>query len=191
MRQNVQRLAQPAAGHSRRPAGCAGLCTEEGLAEATRLYRARLVARARLIVVDPELAQEAVQDAFVRAWQACSSFDPAGGPLVHWLLTITRNAAIDLARARGRRPPVRPDAGAHELNAAADFAEAVAVRAELRQALLSIPALHRTVIVETILRDRAPKEVAVELGIAHGTLRTRLHYGLRHLRELLETAEAA
>jgi DNA-directed RNA polymerase specialized sigma24 family protein len=57
---------------------------------------------------DPDLAEEAVQEAFLRAWQSCATFDPAGGPLLNWLLTITRNVAIDLARARGRRPTQTP-----------------------------------------------------------------------------------
>src|SRR4051812_43010875 len=91
--------------------GCAGLCTSEGMAGAHRAYRTRMLARARHVVVDPDLAEEAVQDAFVRAWQGCGTFDGRRGePVVHWLLAITRNAAIDLARARGRRPPLLPPA---------------------------------------------------------------------------------
>ncbi|HEX2807075.1 MAG TPA: sigma factor, partial [Kineosporiaceae bacterium] len=76
-----------------RPGGCAGLCRQEGLAAADRAFRRRLLGRARLIVVDPDLAEEAVQDAFVRAWRACATFDPSSGPMLHWLLVITRNAA--------------------------------------------------------------------------------------------------
>jgi RNA polymerase sigma-70 factor (ECF subfamily) len=46
-------------------------------------------------------------------------------------------------------------------------------------------------VVETVLRDRPYADVAAELGVATGTLRTRVHYGLRRLRCVLETAEAA
>lgn len=173
-----------------RPA-CAGLCTEAGLARAYRDYRPRLLARARLVVVDPDLADEAVQETFLRAWRACASFDADGGPMVHWLLAITRNAAVDLARSRGRRPPVQPATAGREAVAAGDFADLVGTRSALQQALRRLAADHRHAIVETILLDRAPREVAAEIGIPAGTLRSRLHYGLRQLRDLLETADAA
>ena len=76
--------------------GCADLCTEQGLAAAHAAYHVRLLARARRIVVDPDLAEDVVQEAFLRAWRACASFDPAGGPLVNWLLVITANTAFDM-----------------------------------------------------------------------------------------------
>jgi RNA polymerase sigma-70 factor (ECF subfamily) len=46
-------------------------------------------------------------------------------------------------------------------------------------------------VIETVLRDRPYADVAAELGVAPGTLRTRVHYGLRRLRCVLETADAA
>jgi RNA polymerase sigma-70 factor (ECF subfamily) len=85
---------------------CAGLCTEQGMAAAHAAYHARLLARARRVVVDPDLAEDVVQEAFLRAWRACASFDPRGRPLVNWLLVITGNTAIDMVKARVRRPPL-------------------------------------------------------------------------------------
>ena len=176
-----------------RPGGCVLLCTEQGMIAAYTAYRGRLLARARRVVIDPALAEEAVQEAFVRAWQACASFDPAGGPLVNWLLVITGNVAIDLVKARVRRPrlasvPVeeasaeRPDPGG---------IEQLLQRAHLRHALSRIDDRHRHAVVETLLRDRPYADVAAELGIPTGTLRTRVHYGLRRLREVLDPVEAA
>jgi RNA polymerase sigma-70 factor (ECF subfamily) len=46
-------------------------------------------------------------------------------------------------------------------------------------------------VVETILRDRPYADVAADLGVAPGTVRTRVHYGLRRLRRALETADLA
>ena len=65
------------------------------------------------------------------------------------------------------------------------------LRSELRDALAGIGARHRNAVVETVLRDRPYADVAAELGVAPGTLRTRVHYGLRRLRCALETADAA
>lgn len=176
-----------------RPGGCAGLCTEDGLRAANTAYRSRLLARARRIVVDPALAEEAVQEALVRAWRSCSSFDPDGGPLLSWLLALTRNVAIDMARWRSRRPPVT--VADDPTYAPADTAglgaeDLLLLRAELVDALAGLGSTHRSVIVETLLRDRSHAEVAAELGIPSGTVRSRVHYALRHLRIRLEAASA-
>jgi RNA polymerase sigma-70 factor (ECF subfamily) len=172
--------------------GCAQLCTEQGMAAAHAAYHARLLARARRIVVDPDLAEDVVQEAFLRAWRACSSFDPAGGPLVNWLLVITANTAIDIVKARLRRPPLA--SGPASENAPAiriNDVDLLILRSQLRQALSSIEAHHRAAVVEIVLRDRPYADLAAELGITPGTLRTRVHYGLRRLRCLLETTDAA
>jgi len=172
--------------------GCAQLCTEHGMAAAHAAYHARLLARARRIVVDPDLAEDVVQEAFLRAWRACSSFDPAGGPLVNWLLVITANTAIDMVKARLRRPPLASGPASDNAPAAGiNDIDLLILRSQLRQALSSIGAHHRDAVVETVLRDRPYADLAAELGVTPGTLRTRVHYGLRRLRCLLETTDAA
>jgi RNA polymerase sigma-70 factor (ECF subfamily) len=144
-------------------------------------------------VVDPDLAEEAVQEALVRAWRSCSSFDPNRGPLVVWLLVITRNVAIDLVKARTRRPPVAPDSprGDRPAEQGISHEDAVLLRSELVRALSGIGPTHRQVIVETLLRDRSHADVAADLGVPTGTVRSRVHYALRHLRVQLEAAAAA
>ena len=172
--------------------GCAQLCTERGMAAAHAAYHARLLARARRIVGDPDLAEDAVQEAFLRAWRACSSFDPAGGPLVNWLLAITANTAIDMVKARIRRPPLASGpATENEPAAGINGIDLLILRSQLRQALSRLGAHHRDAVVGTVLRDRPYADLAAELGISPGTLRTRVHYGLRRLRCLLETTDAA
>jgi len=186
----VRHLSVPE--RSCRPGGCAGLCTEEGLAAAHASYHRRMLARARRIVVDPALAEEAVQEAFVRAWRACPTFEPANGPLLNWLLVITGNLAIDLVKARVRRPPVSsvpPDETA--ASGRISDVDLVVLRAQLRHALTRIGEHHRHAVVETILRDRPYDDVAAELGIPAGTLRTRVHYALRQLRTVLEGVDTA
>jgi len=162
------------------------------MAAAHAAYHVRMLGRARQVVIDPDLAEDVVQEAFLRAWRACSSFDPAGGPLVNWLLVITANTAIDMVKARVRRPPLAsgsanenaPAAGVNEI-------DLLILRSQLRDALSSIGAHHRSALVETVLRDRPYADVAAELGVTPATLRTRVHYGLRRLRCVLETEDAA
>jgi RNA polymerase sigma-70 factor, ECF subfamily len=167
--------------------GSAQLCSEQGMAAAHAAYHARLLARARRIVVDPDLAEDVVQEAFLRAWRACASFDPEAGPMVNWLLVITANTAIDMVKARVRRPPVA--SGPANENVPADGLsdiDRLILRSELLDALSSIGAQHRDAVVETVLRDRPYADVADEFGVPAGTVRTRVHYGLRRLRCVLE-----
>jgi RNA polymerase sigma-70 factor (ECF subfamily) len=172
--------------------GCALLCTERGMAAAHAAYHARMLARARRIVVDPDLAEDVVQEAFLRAWRACSSFDPDGGPLVNWLLVITANTAIDMVKARVRRPPVASGSADDDAPAAGlNDIDRLILRSQLRHALSRIGTHHREAVVEAVLRDRPYAEVAAELGITPATLRTRVHYGLRRLRSMLQAADAA
>ena len=162
------------------------------MAAAHAAYHARLLARARRIVVDPDLAEDVVQEAFLRAWRACGSFDPEAGPMVNWLLVITANTAIDMVKARVRRPPVA--SGPADENVPADGPsdiDRLILRSELLDALSSIGARHRDAVVETVLRDRPYADVAAELGVPAGTVRTRVHYGLRRLRCVLQTADEA
>ena len=174
------------------PGGCARLCTEHGMAAAHAAYHGRMLARARRIVVDPDLAEDVVQEAFLRAWRACSSFDPAGGPLVNWLLVITGHTAIDMVKARVRRPPLASGPARENVPAAGlGDIDRVILRAQLRQALSSLGAHHRDAVVETVVRGRPHADVAAELGVTPGTLRTRVHYALRRLRTVLEADAAA
>ena len=61
----------------------------------------------------------------------------------------------------------------------------VLLRAELRAALAQISEDHRRAVLETIVLDRPYRDVAADLGINVGTLRTRVHYALRRLRDVL------
>jgi RNA polymerase sigma-70 factor (ECF subfamily) len=157
-------------------------------------YRSRMLARAQRIVVDRHLAEEAVQEALINAWRRCSTFDPARGSLSSWLLTITANAAIDLVKARNRRPPmsaVAPDeAPDPDTVAAITPTDLFVLRTELRGALAAIGPDHRQTVIATMLQDRSYAEVAAELGIAPVTVRTRIHYALRKMRAALEAADA-
>ena len=137
---------------------------------------------------DFDRAEEAAQEALLRAWRSCATFDPAGGPVRAWLLTIVHHVAVDMARARARRPPLTGITPGDEPRArfAATHEDAVVVRDELLGALSGIGPAHRHVVVETVLRDRSHADVAAELGIPAGTVRSRLHYALRELRALIE-----
>ena len=174
-----------------RPGGCAGLCTDETLAAVYRAYRGPLLRRARAILGDAGLAEEVVQETFVRAWRACPFFDPDGSPMLVWLTVILRNLALDRVRARGRRPHLARSVPDEEIvSAHPDGVDLLLLRASLRDALARLPDDHRTAVVETILLDRPYGDVAAELGVPVGTVRSRAYYALRRMRRMLEAQGA-
>jgi RNA polymerase sigma-70 factor (ECF subfamily) len=158
------------------------LTREAGVREAYAAHAGELYGFALRSLDDPGLAEEAVQDTFVRAWRAGERFDPELGSLRTWLFAILRNVIIDLSRARAARPTVSkdlPDVG-HE-----PFEE-VLLNWQVEEALRRIGEQHRRVLVETYLRGRPYAEVAAELGVPEGTIKSRVYYGLRALRNALE-----
>ncbi len=168
---------------------CAGLCTEAGFAAAYAALRPRLLAKAMTVVGDRPHAEDAVQDAFLRAWSKCSTFDPDGPPLAAWLTTITRNVAIDHERARAARPRlVREQPPGVEPVDERPGPEGVVARQVLVQALTRVSADHRAVVLRTVVADRSYADVAAELGVPVGTVKSRVFHALRGLRGALDAA---
>ncbi|NEM08254.1 sigma-70 family RNA polymerase sigma factor [Geodermatophilus normandii] len=135
---------------------------------------------------DGGAAQDVVQEVFLRAWRASDSYDPQLASLRTWLFAIARNVVVDEARRFAVRPWQREltDDPATPPEAAADdrLVDAWVVEEALRR----IGEEHRTAIVQTHLRGRPHGEVAAELGIPVGTLRSRVFYGLKALRLALD-----
>ncbi len=155
---------------------------EEGIREAYVAHGRELFGFAMRSLNDRGLAEEAVQETFVRAWRAGERFDPELGSLRTWLFAILRNVVIDMSRARAARREIGADApeGVDE-----PFERAL-VAWQVEEALRRIGEAHRQVIVETYLRGRPYAELATELGVPEGTIKSRVYYGLRALRNALE-----
>lgn len=155
---------------------------EVGVREAYAAHGGEMYGFALRSLGDPGLAADAVQEAFIRAWRASSRYDPELGSLRTWLFAILRNVVIDMGRSRSARAEV--------LDAAPEVADEPLERAllawQVEEALRRIGDAHRQVIVETYLRGRPYAELAAELGVPEGTIKSRVYYGLRALRNALE-----
>ncbi len=169
-------------------AACAGLCTDAGLAAILASDRALLHWRAVRMLGDSGLAEQAVQESLLRAWRSCAYFDKTKGTVRTWLLTILRNVVIDTARSRAARPG---DTGWDEIGelsdvryAHPDFSEGLVDGLLVAELLSRLPVSQREAVIEVILRDRAYQEVADDIGVPVGTVKTRVHYALRSLRRL-------
>lgn len=155
---------------------------ERDVREAYAAHAGELYGFAVRSLGDSGLAEEAVQETFVRAWRAGERFDPQIGSLRTWLFAILRNVVIDLGRARSSRPRVA-DGGVEPSVEPID--EALAGW-QMEEAMRRIGEQHRRVLVETYYRGRPYADVAKDLGVPEGTVKSRVYYGLRALRVALE-----
>ena len=141
---------------------------------------ARLDAAARLILRDPELARDAVQEALIRAWRDLPGLrDPERFDA--WLRRLTVNACLDLARRRRRRP-MEVELTPIDSPAPSDLSGALADRELVDSALRRLDPGHRAVVAMYYLLGMPLHEVAASLGIPIGTAKSRLHYALAAMR---------
>jgi RNA polymerase sigma-70 factor (ECF subfamily) len=154
-----------------------------GLRNAFLTHGAELFGYARRSLGDPAAAEDVVQETFVRAWRARDRFDSGLGTLRTWLFTIARRVVIDHARSRAIR---RSEPLPVDVAVADDAVEKAMVGWQVEEAMRRLRPEHRQVLLETYYRGRSGREVAEELGIPEGTVRSRLFYALRTLRLTLE-----
>ena len=141
---------------------------------------ARLDAGARLIVRDPELARDAVQDGLIRAWRDLPGLrDP--DRFDAWLRKLTVHACLDLLRRRRRRA-IEVELTPLHSPIASDPSGALADREEVDVALRRLDPGHRAVVAMHYLLGMSLPEVAASLAIPVGTAKSRLHYALVAMR---------
>jgi RNA polymerase sigma-70 factor, ECF subfamily len=155
----------------------------EALGTAYRAHGAELLRFARRSLHDPQLAEEAVQETFARAWRSRATYHPDLGPMRAWLFAIERRVVIDLATRRSARP-VEPLE--EEPTDDRDDIDVALIGWQVEEALRRLKPEHRQVLVRTYFGQRSGGELAVELGIPEGTVRSRLFYALKSLRLTLD-----
>lgn len=166
----------------------------EAFAEIVRRHRDRLWAVARRTLGDPEEAADAVQDALVSAYRAAASFRGQAA-VTTWLHRITVNACLDRVRkAKTRRTGTMPEPERLETllephESAAEPAERMDLRRELREALEELPAEQRAALVLVDMEGYPVAEAARILETPVGTVKSRCARGrarllplVRHLR---------
>jgi len=167
---------------------------QEAYGELVRRYSAT-AHRAAVLITGPADAEDAVQEAFVRAFYALTSFRQ-GAPFKPWLLTIVKNCArnrtrwhLQQARLKDRLTRSQPTTFAFDLQSVPS-AEATALRAEdhsqLITALASLSDSARLVITCRYLLDLSEAETAQVLGWPVGTVKSRLSRALDRLRAKLD-----
>jgi RNA polymerase sigma-70 factor (ECF subfamily) len=164
------------------------LCTEVDVQRAYDEYGGELFGFAFRALGDRQLAEDVVQEVFVRGWRSSGAFDPDKGSLRTWLFAIARNAMVDALRRRGGRETVAPEVWdvAGERPVPHDPMDQLLQRIQLEEALARLSPEHRQVVVRVYFGGQTCAELGEELGIPAATLRSRLYYGVRALRLVLE-----
>ncbi len=156
-------------------------------------YGEVVYALALRIVRSPEVAEEVVQETFMRVWRGAHTFhgEPAG--LRAWLFRIGRNLALDQLRRQAARPRTitispEPTDNRAPLDTLADETCDVAVQAtdrclreQVRRALLTLPPEQRHALELAYFGGLTHREIADETGEPLGTIKTRLRLGLQKL----------
>jgi RNA polymerase sigma-70 factor (ECF subfamily) len=145
------------------------------------------------VLHDRQLAEDVTQEVFARVWRSPGSYVAERGRFLTWLVSVTRNRAVDEVRSRGRRQrheSASPEEQERELPAgegndplvSAELAEQAHA---VREALAEIPPEQREAIELAYFGGLTQQEIAVTLAQPLGTVKTRIRLGMQKLRALL------
>lgn len=152
--------------------------------ELVRCHREGVINVVYRMCGDANLAEDAAQEAFIRAWKHLPNYRPQS-PFRNWVYRIATNAALDVLR----RERETVDVDALPIPSSGAGPEATVQEAErsarVKQAVLELPEASRTVLVLREYEGLSYKEIADTLGIPIGTVMSRLNYARNRLRESL------
>lgn len=153
-----------------------------------REYGGAVLTVARSIVHDHELAADVVQQTFVKAWRASATFD-RDRQVAPWLYSIARHTAIDALRAEAR-----PTRGGHQpevdVQVDGESLEQVWERFEVRRAIDALPPDEREVVRRSHLLGHTHEQIAEQLGVPIGTVKSRSGRAHKRLAAALAHLEA-
>ena len=133
---------------------------------------------------DPDMAEEIVQETMVNVWRKARQFDPAKASVSTWVFTIARNLRIDLLRKTNRPAPdmndpaLVPDPEPRPHDVISREQEA----SRLRAAVANLPLEQQEVLRLAFFEEKAHPEVAQELGIPLGTVKSRIRLAFQRIR---------
>lgn len=138
----------------------------------------------RRMTGDDELSRDVVQEALLRAWRNPKVLEQGAVAARAWLYTVARNVVIDERRSARARWEI----GSERLpeRARSDPSDSALDTWLVAEVLTQLTPEHRTVIVRAYYMGQSVAELAAALDLPEGTVKSRLHYGLRALRLALE-----
>jgi RNA polymerase sigma-70 factor, ECF subfamily len=168
-----------------------GRWREDALAEAYRRHAGAVYGLARRVLADPSIAEEVVQEVFLRLWNTPEKFDPERGSLRSFLLAQSHGRAVDLLRADTSRRQREERDARQTAEDGYDIEHEVwdlALADQVKEAMSALPDDERKAIELAYFGGRTYREVAIALGAPEGTVKSRIRTGLRRMRSGLSDA---
>lgn len=168
-----------------------GRWREDALAETYRRHAGAVYGLARRVLGDPAIAEEVVQEIFLRLWNMPDKFDPGRGSLRSFLLAQAHGRAVDLLRADTSRRQREERDARQTAEGGYDIEHEVwdlALADQVKEVMAALPDEERKAIELAYFGGRTYREVAVALGAPEGTVKSRIRTGLRRMRAGLSDA---
>lgn len=160
---------------------------QEGMRELFTHYGGALLTIISKIIDQPEVAEEVLQDVLMKVWKNIDQYDESKSRFFTWMARIARNAAIDKVRSAGFRKKKKTDTLVPLVSNSAAHSETPSIDQIGVVGLLDkLDEKSRGIIELLYLREYTQSEVAKELDLPLGTVKTRARRAILHLREVLK-----
>lgn len=165
---------------------------QKALSELYDRYSRPVYSTGMRLLGDASLAEDLVQDVFLRVWRRAETYEPSRGRFSTWLYGISRNRAFDLHRRQRARPLSDGPEGLERKSAISTPELDPQARVDgwdVAQALSSLPSQYREILVMAYYEGLTQPEISRRTGLPLGTVKTRVTAALRRLRSVMPEAD--
>ena len=168
-----------------------GRWREDALAEAYRRHAGAAFALGRRLLNDKEMAEEVLQEVFLRLWNHPDRFDPERGSLRSFLLAQIHGRAVDMIRSETSRRRREERDARQTATDPVDIEREVVVHAvadQVKEVVAGLPVDERKAIELAYFGGHTYRQVAVMLDAPEGTVKSRIRSGLQRMKKTMEAA---